>query len=102
MDAKWIRNVKLKILKYRKKIFVALDKIPWDFPGGTADKNLPANAGSTCLISGLGRFLILQGNWARASQLPSLRVVNYWSLCALEPVLHNKRSHHNEKPEYSN
>ena len=23
---------------------------------------------------------------------------NYWSLCELEPVLCNKRSHHNEKP----
>ena len=54
MDAKWIRNVKLKILKYRKKIFVALDKIPWDFPGGTADKNLPASARDTGLILDLG------------------------------------------------
>ena len=33
---------------------------------------------------------------AREPQLPSLH--NYWSPCTLEPALHNKRSHHNEKP----
>ena len=27
-----------------------------DFPGGTVDRNLPANAGDTGWISGLGRF----------------------------------------------
>ena len=27
-----------------------------DFPGGTVDKNPPANAGDTGLIPGLGRF----------------------------------------------
>ena len=26
---------------------------------------------------------------------------NYWA-CALEPVLHNKRSHRNEKPTHRN
>ena len=25
---------------------------------------------------------------------------NYWSPCALEPVLHSKRSHHSAKPVY--
>ena len=25
---------------------------------------------------------------------------NYWSLQALEPMLHNKRGHRNEKPMY--
>ena len=29
-----------------------------DFPGGTGDKNLPANAGDMGLILGLGRFHI--------------------------------------------
>ena len=28
----------------------------WDFPGGTLEKNLPANAGDMGLIPGLGRF----------------------------------------------
>ena len=27
---------------------------------------------------------------------------SYWSLCALEPVLHSKRSHGNEKPVHRN
>ena len=49
----------------------------WDFPGGTVDKNPPANAGDTGSIPGLGRFH------------------NYGSPHALEPVLHNRRSHGN-------
>ena len=32
------------------------------FPGGQVVKNLPANAGDTGSISGLGRFHILQSN----------------------------------------
>ena len=31
-----------------------------DFPGGTVDKNLPAYAGDTGLIPGLGRSHMLQ------------------------------------------
>ena len=27
---------------------------------------------------------------------------NYWIPCTLEPVLHNKRGHHNEKPVHHN
>ena len=34
----------------------------WDFPGGTVDKNPPANAGDTGSISGPGRFHMLQGS----------------------------------------
>ena len=33
-----------------------------DFPGGPVVKNLPAGAGDTGLIPGLGRFHVLQGN----------------------------------------
>ena len=33
-----------------------------DFPGGPVVKNLPANAADMGLISGLGRFHMLQGN----------------------------------------
>ena len=61
-----------------------------DFPGGTVDKNLPANAGDTGLIPGPGRFLMSQSNQAQALQL--LKPMS------LKPVLRNKRSHHNEKP----
>ena len=34
----------------------------WDFPGGTVDKNPPANAGDTGSIPGLGRFHMLWSN----------------------------------------
>ena len=33
-----------------------------DFPGGTADRSLPANAGDTVSIPGLGRFHTSQSN----------------------------------------
>ena len=33
-----------------------------DFPGGTADKNLPADAGDTGSIPGPGRFHMLRSN----------------------------------------
>ena len=36
--------------------------IRWDFPGGTVDKNLPANSGDTGLIPDPGRFHMLRSN----------------------------------------
>ena len=39
-----------------------------DFPGGPVVKNLPANAGDTGSISGLGKFHMPQGNYACVSQ----------------------------------
>ena len=42
-------------------------------------ENLPANAGDTGSSPGLGRSHMPQSNWARESQLLSLRV---WSLCS--------------------
>ena len=35
---------------------------PWDFPGGTVVKNLPANAGDTGSIPSLGRSHMLRSN----------------------------------------
>ena len=67
----------------------------WDFLGGTVGKNLPANAGDRGSIPDPGRFHMPQGNSAHAS-------CNYWSLRTLEPMLHNKRTHHNEKPKHFN
>ena len=61
-----------------------------DFCDGPVVKNLPANAGNTGLIRGLGRPHMPRGNNACEPQLLSLRT--------LEPVLQNKRSHLNEKP----
>ena len=44
------------------------------------------------------RFHMLQGNYACVPQLLSPLTA---STEALEPMLHNKRSHHNEKPLHS-
>ena len=57
-------------------------------------KNPPANAGDTGSASGPGRSYVPRSNKARAPQL--LKPTR------LEPVLRNKRSHHNEKPEHRN
>ena len=58
-------------------------------PGGPGVKILPANAGDTSLILGLGRFHMPRDSEAHVPQLLK-------STC-LEPVLHNKRSYHYEK-----
>ena len=50
------------------------------FPGGAVVENLPANAGDTGSSPGLGRSHMPRSNWARESQLLSLRV---WSLCSV-------------------
>ena len=42
-------------------------------------ESLPANAGETGSIPGLGRSHMPRSSWARESQLLSLRV---WSLCS--------------------
>ena len=41
-----------------------------DFPGGTVEKNPPANAGDMGSIPGWGRFPMPQGSQAPAPQLP--------------------------------
>ena len=85
----------------------------WDLPGGTVVKNPPANAGDTGSIPGPGRSHMPRSNKARAPQLLSLcsRVREPQLLspqatllkpACLEPVLHNKRSHRNEKPAHHN
>ena len=58
-----------------------------DCPGGPVIRSLPANAGNTSSISGLGRFHVPQSNKARAH---------------LQPTLHNKRSHCSEQPARGN
>ena len=69
-------------------------------------KNLPANAGDTGSIPGPGRSHMSRSNKACAPQLLSLcsRACEPQLLkpACLEPMLRNKRSHRNEKPEHSN
>ena len=85
----------------------------WDFPGGAVVKNLPAKAGDMGSIPGPGRSHTPRTNEAHAPQPLSLhsraREPQLLSLHAttmkpvhLEPMLHNKRSHCNEKPAHLN
>ena len=84
-----------------------------DFPGGTVVKNPPANAGDmgsspvredpTCSRTAKP---VGHNCWACALEPTSH---NYWARVPqllkpthLEPVLHNKRSHCNEKPVHHN
>ena len=53
------------VVTFRKSLY---KKMISGFTGGPVVKTLPANAGDTGLIPGLGRFLLLQGNYARESQ----------------------------------
>ena len=53
-----------------------------DFPGGVVLKNLPASAENRGLMPGPGKMSHAAGRL---------------NLCALEPVLHNKRCRHGEK-----
>ena len=97
-----------------------------DFPSGTMVKNLPANAGDTGLTPGLGRSHMPWSNEACAPQLLSLcsralvpQLLKPACSRACVPQLlvpcaatteahvprarvHNKRSHHNEKPVHHN
>ena len=60
-----------------------------DLPDGAVVKNLPANAGDMGSIP---------GPQEDSKPVPH----SYWSLHALEPVLHNQRSHYHEKPSHGN
>ena len=58
--------------KEKKDIYLPFKIYVLGLPGGTVDKNLPANTRDTGLIPDLGRSHILQSNKAHAPQLPSL------------------------------
>ena len=64
------------------------------FLGGPVVENLPCNAEDTGSIPGLGRSHVLWSNLAQVAQLLSRR--------ALEPMLHNERSHSSETPSHGN
>ena len=63
------------------------------FPGGPLVENPPCKVGEPGLIAGPGKYHMHQGNEAHVLQLKPE---------CLEPMLCNKRSHHNEKPEHCN
>ena len=71
------------------------------FPGGSVVKNPPANAGTRVWS------LVWEDPTCRGATKPVCH--NYWAhvpqllkLTCLDPVLRNKRSHCNEKPEHRN
>ena len=61
-----------------------------DFPGGPVISNTSANAGDKDSILGTRGSQMTHSNWANVPQTTATT--------HLEPMLHNKRSHHNEKP----
>ena len=73
-------------LTHTRMIWVKKDRYG-GFPAGPVVKNLPAKAGDTSSIPGLGRFPHTLG------QL---------SPCTPEPVLRNERSHCRKKPVHQN
>ena len=89
---------------------------PWDFPGGTVDRNLPANAGDTGSTPGPGGSHMLWNHWAPEPQLlkPTRSRVHVMQQemslqkesCAPQwrvvPILHNERepAHSNEDPAW--
>ena len=64
------------------------------FPGGAVVENPPANAGDTGSSPGLGRSHMPRSNWARESQLLSLRV---WSLCSATRGRNSERPAHRDE-----
>ena len=68
------------------------------FPGGSLVENPPAKARDVGLTPGPGTSHMPRSYYTRAPQLLSCAHTNYGSPCALEPTLHNKRSHRSEKP----
>ena len=90
-----------QIIPNEKEISNKKDKV-MDFSCGLVVNNPPANARDTGLITGLGRFHITWGSSAPVPQLLSPHTTTTESLHALEPVLWNKRSHWNERPEHQN
>ena len=83
------------------------------FTGGLVVKNLSASAGDTGSIPDLGisaseqlspcaTAVELALYRAQEPQLLSTRAATTEGLAPLEPVLHNKRSHLNEKPTHHN
>ena len=73
-----------------------------DFPGDPVVKNLPANAGDIGVIPGPGRFHNASEQLSPCTTATEPTSRNYESPCALEPMLCNKKSHHNEKPVHHN
>ena len=67
-----------------------------DFPGGTVDRN-PLPIQGTRVHS-----LVWEDSMFPQTLSPCARTREAWAPGRLEPVPHNKRRHHNEKPAHHN
>ena len=65
----WYLNITCEIYINECLCCVFLNIEHKDFPGGPVVRNLPASAGDTGSIPGLGRFNMLWGNWAWVPKL---------------------------------
>ena len=104
LTGKWAANSLVVYLFIHQNFYFIVLKIQ-DFPGGALVGSPPANAGDTGSSPGPGGSHMPWSNWARAPQLLSLcsRAHEPQGLKPghLEPVLCNKRGHHNEKSAHS-
>ena len=64
----YCKVISLQLIKINGEKISKYIKQQEGFPGGSAVKNLPANAGDTAPIPGLGGPYVPQSNKARASQ----------------------------------
>ena len=69
----------------------------WDFPGGSVNKNSPADTGNTDLIPSKTPHALEPLSPCTTATGP---VVLQLLKSSLQPVLPNKRSHRSEKPAY--
>ena len=89
-------------VQIKKGLFKKIKRKTGDFPGGAVVGNPPAGAGDTGSSPGPGGSRMPRSGWARAPQLLSLRSgapePQLLKPIHPDPVLHNMRSHGNERP----
>ena len=89
-------------LTHYKSTMLQFKKKSRDFPGGAVVENPPASEGDAGSTPGPGRSHMPRSSWARAPHLLSLRSrarePQLLKAACLEPVLHNKRGRHSERP----
>ena len=84
----------LKDCQWNSDLMFTKTMLTGGFFGGPVVENPPCNAEDTGSTPGLGRPHVLQSNLAQVPQLLGPR--------ALEPMLHNERSHSSETPSHGN
>ena len=73
-------------------VYLQVKSTSWGFPGGAVVENPPADAGNTGSSPGLGRSHMLRSDWARETQLLSLRVWSLWSATREAAIVRGPRT----------